>query len=88
MWLLNDFNPLPKGKILDRSKLKAFADDKKNVAKKMISPSDKVEIIVGKGENAGYQHFLLFPLCFQKPFFSGSGLCGKELTYRLHRKHC
>ena len=27
---------------------------------------DKVENIVGKGENAGYQHFLLFPRCFQK----------------------
>ena len=27
------------------------------------------ENIVGEGENAGYQHFLLFPLCFQKlPF--------------------
>ena len=25
-----------------------------------------VENIVGKGENAGYQHFLLFPRCFQK----------------------
>ena len=24
------------------------------------------ENIVGKGENAGYQHFLLFPQCFQK----------------------
>ena len=24
------------------------------------------ENIVGKEENAGYQHFLLFPLCFQK----------------------
>ena len=29
-----------------------------------------VENIVGKGENAGYQHFLLFPLCFQKPSFT------------------
>ena len=27
---------------------------------------------MGKGENAGYQHFLLFPLCFQKASFSGS----------------
>ena len=27
---------------------------------------DKVENIVGKGENAGYQHFLLFPQCFEK----------------------
>ena len=25
----------------------------------------RVENIVGKGENAGYQHFLLFPQCFQ-----------------------
>ena len=25
-----------------------------------------VENIVGKGENAGYQHFLLFLQCFQK----------------------
>ena len=34
--------------------------------------SDWVENIVGKGENAGYQHFLLFPQCFQKASFSGS----------------
>ena len=33
-----------------------------NVAKIMISPCDRVENIVGKGENAGYQ----------------SGLCGKQ----------
>ena len=31
-----------------------------------------VENILGKGENAGYQHFLLFPKCFQKPPFSES----------------
>ena len=38
--------------------------------------------MVGKGENAGNQHFLLFPQCFQKATFSGSlkfGLCGKEI---------
>ena len=28
---------------------------------------DRVENTVGKGENAGYQHFLLFPKCFPKP---------------------
>ena len=33
---------------------------------------DRVENTVGKGENAGYQHFLLFPQCFQKPSSSGS----------------
>ena len=37
----------------------------------MISVFDSVENIVGIGENAGYQHFLLFPQCFQKGSFSG-----------------
>ena len=32
----------------------------------IISVFDRVENIVGKGENAGYQHFLLFSQCFQK----------------------
>ena len=61
------FNPLPNGKILDGFKLKAFADDKINVTEMVISLSDRTENIVGKGENAGYQHFLLFPESFQKP---------------------
>ena len=33
----------------------------------MISLFDRVENTVGKGENAGYQHFLLFPQYFPKP---------------------
>ena len=33
----------------------------------IISVFDSEENIVGKGENAGFQHFLLFPQCFQ-PF--------------------
>ena len=53
-------------------KLKAFAHDKMNAAEMMISLSDRVENIVGKGENAGYQHFLLFPQCFQKSSLSES----------------
>ena len=38
----------------------------------MISIFDRIENIVGKEENAGYQHFLLFLQCFQKgsPFRS------------------
>ena len=32
----------------------------------------RVENIVEKGENDGFQHFLLFPQCFQKASFSGS----------------
>ena len=31
-----------------------------------ISLLDRLENIVEKGENAGYQHFLLFPQCFPK----------------------
>ena len=31
-----------------------------------------VQNIVGKGENAGYQHYLLFPQCFQKAPYLGS----------------
>ena len=27
---------------------------------------NRLENMVGKGKNAGYQHFLLFPQCFQK----------------------
>ena len=37
-----------------------------NVAKVMISILDRVENNVGKGENASYQHFLLFQRCFRK----------------------
>ena len=51
--------------MVDLSKLKAFEDNKSNVAKMNIYLCDWLENIVGKGENAGYQHFLLFPQCFQ-----------------------
>ena len=52
--------------------MKAFPDDKMlNVAEMMISPSERAENIVGKGENAGYHHFLLFQKCFQKSSISG-----------------
>ena len=61
------FNPFPNNKIVDLTKLKGFADDKLNVANKMISHFDRVENTVGKEENAGYKHFLLFP--FSNAFF-------------------
>ena len=55
------------------TKLKAFADNKLKVAKMMIVLFDRAEKkTVGKGENAGYQHFLLFPQCFLKPSSLGS----------------
>ena len=63
---------LPKDKILDWSKFKAFAEDKINVTEKLKFALGRVENIVGKGENAGYQHFLLFLECFQKACYTGS----------------
>ena len=50
--------------MLDLAKSNAFADDKWNVAQIMEFVFDRVENILGKGENAGYQHFLLFLKCF------------------------
>ena len=63
------------------SKLKAFVDDKLDVTKKLKFVLGRVKNIVGKGENAGCQHLLLFPQCFQKAPFSGSlKVEGKELS--------
>ena len=69
---MNSYNSLLKNKILDTIKFKAFADDEINVAQMMISVSNRVENIVGKRENAGYQYFLLFPQCFQEASCLGS----------------
>ena len=66
---------LPNDKILDVTKSKAFIDGKINVATMRISLFNKVKKKkkkVGKGENAGHQHFLLFPQCFPKPYSLGS----------------
>ena len=56
---------------MDRSKLKAFADNKMNLTEKFKSILGGVENVMGKGENAGHQHFLLFPSCFLKVSFQG-----------------
>ena len=63
-------NPLPDNKILGLPKLKAFADDQLNVTQNVKVVFHRIENIVGKEENAGYQHFLLLPQCFQKVFSS------------------
>ena len=57
---------------LDWSKLKGFTDDKINEGEKFKFVLERLENSVEKGENAGYQHFLLFPQCFQKASFLGS----------------
>ena len=71
-FFMSTFNSLPNGKNFRLMKFKAFAADKLNIAKMTIPLFDRVENTVGKGENAGYQHFLLFPQCFPKPSSLGS----------------
>ena len=38
----------------------------------MIFVFDRIENIVGKGENASHQHFLLFPQCVENASSLGS----------------
>ena len=66
----------------ENQNIKILQTTKCSVTKKLTFGLGRVENILGKGENAGYQHFLLFPKCFQKALSSGSltsGLYGKEL---------
>ena len=70
-------NTLPDDKILDQTKLKAFADDKLNVTKMIISVFESVENIVGKGEIA----------CTRNFFFSHNVFKG-FFRRRLKRCHC
>ena len=75
--------------------MKAFADDKVNAAQKMKFAFGRIENIAGKGENAGYQHFLLFLQCFQKASSSNVSkvVNGKGLkafagdTYNVPQEH-
>ena len=59
-----NLNSLPNDQDLDLSKLKGFADDNLNLTLKLQFILERIENIVGNGENPGYQHFLLFPQCF------------------------
>jgi hypothetical protein len=56
--------------------LKVIADDILILVQMMICVTDWEDNIMRKGENAGYQHFPLFPQCFQKASFSGSSEVG------------
>ena len=51
------------------SKLKAFADDKINMTQKLKFVSGRAENIVGKGENAGYQHFPFYHIFYPETIF-------------------
>ena len=71
------FTSLPYDNILDWSESRAFADDKINMTEKLKFVLGKVENIVEKGENAGYQHFLLFPTIFSHYVFKGLSFQGR-----------
>ena len=87
-------NPLPDDNILDWSKLKAFADDKLNVTKMIISVFDRVENIVGKGEIACTSNFSFSHNVFkrlltqrrQKVSLWGNGLTDVEEFERQVKK--
>ena len=67
--------------------MKGLADDKITATEKLKFVLRRVENSVGKGENAGDQHFLLFPGCFHKVSSSGSlkvRICGKEFVWLVN----
>ena len=74
---------------MDQTKLKAFADDKLNVTKMIISVFDIVENIVGKGEiactsNFSFSHNVFkrfLSLTRQKVSLCGNGLKDKILDW-------
>ena len=76
------YNPLPKDKLSYVTKLIASADNKLYIDKMIISVLEIIENSERKGENADYQHFLLFPQCLPKTSSLGSLNVGggKDLT--------
>ena len=75
---------LPNDKLIDKSKSKALADKKINVAEKLKLLLGRGENIVRKGENAGYYHFLLFPQCFQKASFIYRVVKSRDCVVRVN----
>ena len=77
-------NFLPDDKILALSKLKAIADNNFNVAQRYTFSLIGHKTLWVKEKNTGlYQHFLLFPHCFQcllSKDHENQGLFGKGLN--------
>ena len=71
----NVFSSLLNNKILKATKMKTLSDDKSKVVKMF----DREGNIVGKGENTGNQHHLLFPQCFSKLSSLQVGIVWQEL---------
>ena len=80
-------NPSSEDKILALSELKASADHKLKFIQNILFVFDRIENIVGKGENAGYQQILLFQQCFSKVFYlhrcKKSPLCDIEFNQSI-----
>ena len=81
LWSL--FTNHSESKTLELTKSRAFADNKLNVAKIGFSLFDRVENTAEKGENAGYQHFLLSPQCFPNP--SSLGLLKVGIVWEIFK---
>ena len=68
---------------------KKIADNKINLNENFVL--GRIENIVRKGENAGYQHFLLSPECFPKPYVLGllkAGImCGGEIYTNITQRY-
>ena len=83
--------PITRRQVLDSSKLKEFADDNFKFEKNGRKVSKRIENTVGKGEIARYEHFLLFPQCFQRLVSQGHhkvSLCGNGLKNNDQFIHC
>ena len=61
---------LTKQQIFRPVQMKSTGRQRKIVRRKLKIVFERIKNIVGKVENAGYQHFLLFVQCFRKSFFS------------------
>ena len=66
---LNAFNPLPNHKILDLSKMKAFADNNKNVSQKWKVALERIVNNCGERRKCWFPAILPFPTMFSKAFF-------------------
>ena len=53
----------------------------------MIFVFDRVKNIVGKGVNAGHQHLLFFPQCFQRAFYPGLLKVGVGIELRIAQEN-
>ena len=81
-------SPLTDDKISDQTKLKAFAFDKLNVTKMIISVFDRVENIVGKGEIACRSNFSFSHNVFKRLLSQTRqmvSLCGNGLNDTVYQ---